>query len=219
MLIIDTLSGRVIGATNDASYTRENAALHPSPDGFDLAQAEEWNWNGTSLVHDPLAATNRAKTSRINQIKADAASQIEALAWRIERAQERELLGVAGEKVSEVLLEREAIRRASSRTEAEVNAALDIASVNAVVFAVTPADYTNPERISRVEFLNRFTDAEMEAFIAASKTTPALEAYFLKMQNAEGVVLTDPVTMVGVQALEPMGIIGTGRAEVVLATS
>jgi len=35
----------------------------------------------------------------------------------------------------------------------------------------------------------------MQAFIAASKTTPALEAYFLKLQNAEGVILTDPVTL------------------------
>lgn len=217
MLIIDTLSGRVIGETNDAGYTRENTTLQTAPDGFDFTQAEEWNWNGASLVHDSLAATNRAKITRISQIKSDATKQIEALAWRIERAQERELLGVAGEKVSEVLLEREAIRRASSRTEAEVTAAMDVASVNAVAFTVTPSDYANPERISRVEFLNRFTDTEMQAFIAASKTTPALEAYFLKLQNAEGVMLTDPVTMAGVQALELMEIIGSGRAALILA--
>jgi len=217
MLIIDTQTGRIIGTTPDASYTREGCILQAAPDGFDMAQSEEWNYNGTSLVHDTLAATNRAKTNRISQIKADAAKQIEALAWRIERAQERELLGVAGERVNDVLQEREAIRRASSRTEAEVNAALDVSSVQAVTFAVLESDRATPGRISRVEFLNRFTDTEMQAFIAASKTTPALEAYFIKLQNAEGVMLTDPVTMGGVQALELMSIIGAGRAAIILA--
>jgi len=217
MLIIDTQTGRILGATPDAGYTRQGCALHQEPEGFDMSQSDEWSHNGTSLVHDPLAATTRAKSNRISQIKTDAAKQIESLAWRIERAKERELLGVAGERVNEVLLEREAIRRASSRCEAEVNAALDAASASAVVFSVTEADRTTPERISRVEFLNRFTDTEMQAFIAASKTTPALEAYFLKLQNAEGVMLADPVTMGGVQALELMGIVGTGRAAVILA--
>ncbi len=217
MLIINTQTGRIIGATPDASYIREGCILQVAPDDFDMAQSEEWNYNGTNLVHDPLAAIARIKVTRISQIKADAAQQIEALAWRIERAQERELLGVAGERVNDVLQEREAIRRASSRTETEVNAALDVASVQAVAFAVLAADRATPERISRVEFLNRFTDTEMQAFIAASKTTPALEAYFLKLQNAEGVMLTDPVTMGGVQALELMGIIGAGRAVTILA--
>jgi len=118
---------------------------------------------------------------------------------------------------NDILQEREAIRRASSRTETEVNAALDVASVQAITFAVLAADRATPERISRVEFLNRFTDTEMQSFIAASKTTPALEAYFLKLQNAEGVMLTDPVTIYGVQALELMGIIGAGRAVTILA--
>lgn len=216
-IIIETSTGRVLGQTNDTSYTREGVALIDPVEGFDLNQADEWTWDGALLAHDPVAAVNREKASRIAQIKRDAASQIDALAWRMERAQERELLGVAGEKVSDVLREREAIRRASNRVEAEINAALDIQSVQAVAFAVTEADHANSARISRVEFLNRFTDAEMQAFIAASKQSPALEAYFLKLQNAEGVMLNDPVTMAGVGALEVLGIIGAGRAEVIFS--
>ena len=216
-IIIETSTGRVLGQTNDTSYTREGVALIDPVEGFDLNQADEWAWDGAQLAHDPVAAVNREKASRIAQIKRDAASQIDALAWRMERAQERELLGVAGEKVSDVLREREAIRRANNRVEAEINAALDIQSVQAVAFAVTEADHANSARISRVEFLNRFTDAEMQAFIAASKQSPALEAYFLKLQNAEGVILNDPVTMAGVGALEARGIIGAGRAEVIFS--
>lgn len=174
---------------------------------------------GGAVTLDPAILLTRAKTARISQIKADAARQIDALAWRIERAKEREMLGLAGETVNYVLLEREAIRRASTRTESEINAAMDVSSVNAVPFSVTDADRTVPGRISRVEFLNRFTDDEMQAFITAAKTTPALEAYLMRLQSAEGVVLTDPVTMAGVQALEMMGIIAAGRAAAILAVS
>jgi len=216
MLIIETQTGRIIGATPDASYTREGCIMQVAPDGFDMAQSDEWRYNGVSLVHDPLASANRAKANRISQIKSDAAKQIGALSWRIERATERERLGIVGESSTAVLLEREAIRRASSRCETDVNAAMDATAVQAVQFSVTASDRATPERISRIEFLGRFTDAEMQAFITASKASPALEAYLIKIQSAEGVILTDASTVAGVHALEMAGLIATGRAAEVL---
>lgn len=168
------------------------------------------------IVADETVALARAKTARIAEIKRQAAGLIAALQWRIERAEERDRLGLPGETVEEVLLEREAIRRASNRCEAEVEAALDVQAVQAVQFAVTEADRAIPQRLTRLQFLSRFTDEEMQSIVAAADTSPALKAALLKWQTAEGIVLTDPTTIAGVQALEIAGLIGEGRAAEVL---
>lgn len=76
----------------------------------------------------------------IAAIRAQAKEQIEALAWRIERATEREQLGLPGETLEAVLLEREALRRASNRCESEVLAADTLEAVRAVRFELTAAD-------------------------------------------------------------------------------
>ena len=168
------------------------------------------------LEAHPEAALQAAKAERIADIKRQAAEAIEALAWRIERAQERDRLGLPGETVEAVMLEREAIRRASNRCESEIEAAQDIAAVQAVQFAVTDADRATPARITRLQFLLRFMDAEMQAIVQAAESNAALKAALLKWQNAEGIVLTDPVTMAGVQALEIAGLIAPGRAQEIL---
>lgn len=185
------------------------------PPGFD--PAEGWVWDGHGLIRDPAKLLADAKSARIAEIKRQASEAITALQWRIERAQERDRLGLPGETVEEVLLEREAIRRASNRCEAEINAAQDIAAVQVVQFAVTEADRATPQRLTRLEFLRRFTDEEMQAIVAAADASPALKAALLKWQTAEGIVLTDPATVAGVQALEIAGLIGEGRAAEILA--
>lgn len=169
------------------------------------------------IVADETVALARAKTARIAEIKRQAAGLIAALQWRIERAEERDRLGLPGETVEEVLLEREAIRRASNRCEAEINAAQDVAAVQAVTFAVTEADRATPQRLTRLGFLRRFTDEEMQAIVAAADASPALKAALLKWQTADGIVLTDPATIAGVQALEIAGLIAPGRAQEILA--
>lgn len=171
------------------------------------------------IVADETVALGRAKTARIAEIKRQAAANIAALQWRIERASERDRLGLPGETLEAVLIEREAIRRASNRCEAEVEAAQDLEAVRAVVFAVTEPDRASPNRITRLQFLSRFTDAEMQAVIAASDQSPALRAALLKWQTAEGIALTDPQTVAGVQALEIAGLIAEGRAEQILNLS
>jgi hypothetical protein len=168
------------------------------------------------IVADETVALARAKTARIAEIKRQAAGLIAALQWRIDRAEERDRLGLPGETVEEVLLEREAIRRASNRCEAEIEAALDVQAVQAVQFAVTEADRAIPQRLTRLQFLSRFTDEEMQSIVAAADTLPALKAMMLKWQTAEGIVLTDPATVAGVQALEIAGLIAPGRAEAIL---
>lgn len=215
-LIIDT-TGAVIGATTDPGYTpAESCRVIDAPEDFDPSALSEYRLDGDAIVRDPAIALTRAKTARIAEIKRQAQANINAVQWRIERAEERDRLGLPGETVEEVLLEREAIRRASNRCEAEVEAALDVQAVQAVQFAVTEADRTSPARITRLQFLRRFTDAEMQSIVAAADTSPALKAALLKWQTAEGIVLTDPATIAGVQALEIAGLIAPGRAEAIL---
>jgi hypothetical protein len=217
-VIIDETTGAVVGITTDPAFVAgAGMRVMDAPADFDPARASEYRLEGETLIHDPAIVLARAKAARIAEIKRQAQANIEALTWRLERAQERDRLGLPGETPEEVLLEREAIRRASNRCEAEVNAAQEVAAVQAVTFAVTEADHATPARITRLQFLLRFTEAEMQAILAAAETNPALKAALLKWQTAEGITLTNPVTQAGVQALEIAGLIAPGRAAQILA--
>ena len=210
LIVID---GQIIGTTTP-----------DDPNGYTLIDPPEgFNNELDGLEYDTQSHTARYNLSayqarRANELRAQAQTQIEALAWRIERAKEREQLGLPGETVEVVLVEREALRRASNRCAAEVQAADTLEAVRAVAFAVTEADHTTSNRITRLQFLSRFTDAEMQAVIAASDQSPALRAALLKWQTADGIVLTDPATVAGVEALEIAGLLAAGRSAEVLAT-
>lgn len=209
LIVID---GQIIGTTTP-----------DDPNGYLLIDPPEgFNNELDGLEYD--AATHTARYNlgayqarRTDELRAQARVQIEALAWRIERAKEREQLGLPGETLEAVLVEREALRRASNRCTAEVQAADTLDAVRAVAFAVTDADRATPNRITRLQFLSRFTDAEMQAVIAASDQSPALRAALMKWQTADGIVLTDAATVAGVEALEIAGLLSAGRAAEVLA--
>lgn len=51
----------------------------------------------------PDAQLDAAKAEKISEIKRAAAQAIDAMAWRIERAEERDRMGLPGETVEEVL--------------------------------------------------------------------------------------------------------------------
>lgn len=207
------INGQIIGTTTP-----------DDPNGYVLIDPpEDFNNELDGLEYDAQSHSARYNLSayqarRANEMRAQAQTQIEALQWRIERAKEREQLGLPGETLEAVLVEREALRRASNRCTAEVLAADTLDAVRAVVFAVTEADRATPTRITRLQFLSRFTDAEMQAVIAASDQSPALRAALMKWQTADGIVLTDPATVAGVEALEIAGLLAAGRSAEVLAT-
>ena len=206
------INGQIIGTTTP-----------DDPNGYTLIDPPEgFNNELDGLEYDAQSHTARYNLSayqarRANEMRAQAQTQIEALAWRIERATEREQLGLPGETVEAVLVEREALRRASNRCAAEVQAATTLDAVRAVVFSVTEADRATPNRITRLQFLSRFTDAEMQAVIAASDQSTALRSALMKWQTAEGIVLTDAATVAGVEALEIAGLLAAGRSAEVLA--
>ncbi|MFB2830661.1 hypothetical protein ACE1BS_13785 [Aeromonas jandaei] len=73
---------------------------------------------------------DEAKAAKIVEIKAEAERRITALDWRLQRAQERELLGETGfETVADVLALREQIRQASNAAELAVSTLTDVGAV------------------------------------------------------------------------------------------
>lgn len=79
-------------------------------------------------------------------------------------------------------------------------------------------------RLTRLDFLNRFTDAELAGIFAAAKQSIALEVWLAKFNaatpEADGTSIDacDERTIVGIHMLESAGLIGSGRANEILNT-
>jgi len=71
--------------------------------------------------------------------------------------------------------------------------------------------------ISRLDYMNRFTDAELAAIYTAARTDVNVEIWLEKFKLASSINLDDPKTLLGLQALETLGLIATGRAAEILA--
>lgn len=203
-------NGHITGHTNDPLSTRGI----PAPEGMTPADLKNYRVVDGELTTDPGPARER----QVERIKADAEAQIEALAWRIERAEERDKIGAEGETVGEVLREREAIRRASNRAESEVNALDSIAEVQGYDWAVLADDWPANAVMTRLKFMRRFTDTERAAIRAArdSGQSQDLLDFWELLKVATSVNINDLDIQDGVQMLEQAGLIGTGRSTEVL---
>lgn len=71
--------------------------------------------------------------------------------------------------------------------------------------------------MSKLDYLNRFTDSELEAIYTAAKTNVTVEVWLEKFRLASEISLDDPKTISGVNFLEQSGLIPTGRAAEILA--
>lgn len=77
-----------------------------------------------------------------------------------------------------------------------------------------PADTST---ISKLDFLNRFTDdVEFPALKAAEATNLDVAGFWEKFRAAEYISLTDPRTITMVQKLEDGGLLAVGRAAEIL---
>jgi hypothetical protein len=92
-----------------------------------------------------------------------------------------------------------------------------------------PAPPPPPVRVTKLAFRNRFTQAEKVAIEIASLDNPAasmqvraqsaaLRASQLDVQAAQFIDLNRADTRAGVQQLEAVGLLGAGRATVILDT-
>ena len=80
-------------------------------------------------------------------------------------------------------------------------------------------------RLSKKQFLDRFSPAEMSAVLAAAKVSPDVEVWLFRFNSttpdAEGLAIdtADPLTVAGLCALEHAGLIGPGRADQIIGNN
>lgn len=81
---------------------------------------------------------------------------------------------------------------------------------------VPVAPVAAPRTLTKLEWMNRFTDIELATIYTAAKQSIAVEIWLEKFRLSSEVNTGDQRTIDGVQALEVAGIIGVGRAQEIL---
>lgn len=71
--------------------------------------------------------------------------------------------------------------------------------------------------VSKLEYMNRFSDSELELIYTAAKTNIQVEVWLEKFKLAQQIDLTDPRIRSGLLALESAGLIAQGRSDEILA--
>ena len=101
-------------------------------------------------------------------------------------------------------------------------------SVYGVVETATRFGIWNPEKLdydpypkktvplSRLEFMERFTDVELVGIYTAAKQYVGLEIYLKKLEAATEIFLDNPTTIAGVNSLADAGLITAERAAEIL---
>lgn len=75
----------------------------------------------------------------------------------------------------------------------------------------------DPARIlTHIQYMNRFTDAELEGLYGAAQTVVAMQVWLKKFELADDIDLDDPLTIKGLNDMEAAGMIGPGRAAEIL---
>ncbi len=74
-----------------------------------------------------------------------------------------------------------------------------------------------PAPLSRLEFMNRFTMAEMAAIYTAANQNVLVEIMLNQLKLAEFINTADPRTAAGIQMLEQAGLLDAGRADEILS--
>lgn len=71
--------------------------------------------------------------------------------------------------------------------------------------------------ISKLEYMNRFTDAELIGIYTAAKTNVAVEVWLEKFKQAQNINLDDPQIRAGLDALVGGGLLAPDRPASILA--
>lgn len=71
--------------------------------------------------------------------------------------------------------------------------------------------------LSKLEYMNLFTDTELEDIYTTAKTVIQVEVWLEKFKLAAEIDLNDERTIGGVNALETAGLLAVGRAAEILA--
>ena len=72
-------------------------------------------------------------------------------------------------------------------------------------------------QLSKLEFLELFTEDELEAIYIASRSVIKIEIFLEKFRLAEYINISDPKLQSGIRALESIGLLAAGRADEILS--
>lgn len=82
-------------------------------------------------------------------------------------------------------------------------------------------DYTPPvvpkRTLTKLEYMDRFTDAELANIYPAAKSSVQVEVWLEKFKLASEINLDDQRTIDGLNSLEVAGLLAAGRAQEILA--
>lgn len=159
------------------------------------------------------------KANKISEIKQQATQLLADTEWQLQRAQERDALGMTlleSETPKAILSYREAVRRASNRAEIELSLLDNVTDINGFTWQVEPSDYPSNKSLTHLEFLRRFTSDERIAITQAGLSNTAIADYIKMLDVAKFINTTDSDVAAGVQSLEAAGVIDAGRAAEIL---
>lgn len=219
LLIIDNANQITGYSQDDNQQAWDGVRLVPAPEGFNPALLAHCivkvSKGKTTITLNLDAALTAAKAARCSQIKDEAARLIAATDWKLQRAQERDAAGWGNlGDIDIVLAEREAIRRSSNAAELAVNALTDFTAVQAFTWSVD-VTVAAPNRLTRGQFLDRFTKDETAAILAAADANASLKAWVMRLENSDWIKPAEATP--GLQALEIAGLIQPGRAVEILS--
>lgn len=203
-------TGKIIGVTNDPLANGPDVPPDFIEENLDCYVVE----NNVATLDLGLLLT-KAKKQGIVKIKLMAQKLIEATDWKLQRAKERDQGGWGTlSDIDHVLAERESIRRSSDAAEVSLNQLATIEEVQAFTWSVN-VNVSPAMRLTRGEFLDRFTELETVNIVAAAETNATLKAWLLRMENGEWVIRNQAIP--GLEALEIAGLLAPGRAAEILA--
>jgi len=209
MKLIFNENKRCVGFSNDPLSDGVAA-----PDDFNADFLQCYFLERNKLKFDQSRYLDQLKAVQINRIKQQASDLISATDWKLQRARERDAAGWGSlADIDAVLVERETIRRSSDKAEAALLALSEASLITNFSWQVDE-QLNPPQRLSRGEFLDRFSGTEIEQILAAAETNVALKRWILRLENSEWVKLSD--AQHGLQALEIAGLLQPGRSQQIL---
>lgn len=216
--IVNTQTKSIVAFTTDPNYPLESGEkAYTAPDNTTFENCKYLILSGKKVVFDETAILNDIKSAKIAEIKTQAKNLITDTDWQLQRATERESCGfVALGELDAVLTARENIRQSSNLAEEAVLALTTKEDVENFTWEVQNV-VESPHRITKRQFLDRFTDNEIAAILAACEQNAVLNVFYEKVKLATYISLNEESVQLGLQMLELGGLLSPGRAAEILA--
>lgn len=212
-----TQDGEYIGKIDGNDYNPDFIAIDDNqmPDNYQ-AHLDSLKLIDGKVVLGQSNDLEPIRQAKLSAIKAQVKQLLDDSAWRVERAAERDNLGIDGETPQQVYAYREAVRQAGDRAERELENLDNIDDINAYQFDIRQSDYPIIAHLTHLQFLRRFNAEERAKITQLRAKSPQINDYFTLLELAKFVNPYDPDVILGVNTLEQMGIIGQGRAGQIL---